>query len=172
MKKVKFIALMVLTAMLGTMLAACGNTMTVKVTIQLDEKYINYMYDKNADNEEFIIPQEDRVILNDVDIPIKHKEGEKISVIRVFREAAANYGIDTYQLTEDELSIESIKNYKKEYATIDGEAVTFFWSYTINGIEPKEGRAGTNYVKDGDKVVFMLTSASESEYKEDTRELP
>lgn len=77
MKKVKFIALMVLTAMLGTMLAACGNTMTVKVTIKLDEKYINYMYDKNADNEEFIIPQEDRVILNDVDIPIKHKEGEK-----------------------------------------------------------------------------------------------
>ncbi|NLM56412.1 MAG: DUF4430 domain-containing protein [Clostridiales bacterium] len=170
MKKVKFIAFIVLTAMLCTMLAACGNTMTVKVTIKLDEKYINYMYDKNADNEEFIIPQEDRVILNAVPIEIKYKEDEKISVIRVFREAAANFGIDTYQLTEDELSIESIKNYKKEYATIDGEAVTFFWAYTINGVEPKEGRAGTNYVKDGDEVVFMLTSASESEFTEDSKE--
>lgn len=170
MKKVKLLALVVLTAMLSTILAACGNTMTITVTIKLDQKYIDYMYEKNADDENFIIPKEDRVILNAVPIPIKYKEGEKISVIRVFREAAANYGIDTYQLTDDELSIESIKNYKKEYATIDGESVTFFWAYTINGVEPKEGRAGTNYVKDGDAVVFLLTSASESEYTDDTKE--
>ncbi len=170
MKKttIRIFVLTLAIVMLTCMFAGCGKSkMTVTVGVQLGEEYINYMYDKNADNEEFIIPQEHRNFLNNVSVEIAYAEGEQVSALAAFKNAAAEYDLD-YTLDKTGKSVSIINDYKGfSEKDENGEYVTYFWSYTINGVEPETGRADDNMVKDGDVIVFTLTSASASEFEED-----
>ncbi len=134
-----------------------SRNMIVTVTAKLGQDYIDYMYDQNAAKPDFIIPQEDRVCLNAISTSITYSSDEQVSALRALIEACKNVGIDHME-DEQGLSLESLKNtYDSEFAN-DGTSRLFVWTYTINGVEPISGRAGTNYVKDGDVIVFTLTN--------------
>ncbi len=168
--KIRIFALLVVVLMLSCMFVGCGkNKMTVTVGVKLGEDYITYRYneEESKGNEEFMIPQEDRVFINDVSIEIAYDEGEQVSALDAFINACAEYDIG-YTLDSTGKSVSVVSDYKGFLGKdADGNNVTFFWSYTINGVEPTSGRASDNYVKDGDKVVFTLTSANEADYKEE-----
>ncbi len=162
MKKlaIKAIALLLVISAFAVAMCSCGGQkITVTVTAKLGQDYIDYMYDQNSAKPDFIIPQEDRTLINAVSIPITYSGDEQISVLRAIIEACENVGLNH---TEDDqgLSLVSLKDDYKNAAANDGTSRQFFWSYTINGVEPEGGRAGTNYVKDGDVIVFTLTAAS------------
>lgn len=169
MKKttIKLLALVMLAVMLCTMFCACGKSkMNVKIGVKLGSDYIDYKYNENADNPDFMIPSEDRVFLNDVTVEVAYDEGTQVSVLDVFKNAAVEYALD-YGLDSNEASVVSVNDYAGFTGKdAEGKTLVFFWTYTINGVEPTEGRAATNYVKDGDKIEFTLTSASEDDYKE------
>lgn len=48
------------------------------------------------------------------------------------------------------------------YYSTDYDNVTYLWTYTINGVEPKEGKADTNYVKEGDKIEYSFMAMTET----------
>ena len=164
MKKttIKLIALVVLSVMLASMFCSCGGSkMNLTVGIKLGEDYINYQYDQHIDDEEFMIPSEDRVFLNDVPIEIVYDEGAQVSALDAFINACVEYDLD-YTLDEAGHSVKAVRTYQGfSGKDADGNNLTFFWTYTINGVEPTEGRAATNYVKDGDVIIFSLVSANE-----------
>ncbi len=167
MKKttIRIFALALAVVMLTCMFAGCGKSkMNVKVGVKLSQNYIDYMYEQNADKEDFIIPAEHRVFLNDVDVEIAYEEGESVSALDALITAAAEYGLD-YTLDSTEKSVAVINDYKGFLDTEKG--TTFFWSYTINGVEPTEGRAADNYVKEGDVIVFTLTSADATDFDDE-----
>lgn len=169
MKKttIKLMTLVMLAVMLCSMFCACGKSkMNVTIGVKLGDDYITYMYNENADNPDFMIPAEDRTFLNDVGVEIAYDEGGQVSVLDVFKNAAVEYALD-YTLDSNEASVASVNDYGGFTGKdAEGKTLVFFWTYTINGVEPTEGRAATNYVKDGDKIVFTLTSASEDDYEE------
>ena len=166
MKKitVRVIVFMLAAIMLVPVLSSCGGQkMTVKVTAQLGSDYIDYMYDvEHADDDEYTLPNEDRTLINGVDIQIEYAEGEQVSVYRALVEACANVGLN-YTPDKNEYSITGLKDVYNNFGASDGRQ--FFWTYTVNGVEPTEGRMYNNYVKDGDVLVFTLTSASADDAK-------
>lgn len=172
MKKttLRIFALLFAVAMLSCMFAGCGKSkMNVTVGVQLGQDYIDYRYaeEEKKGNMEFMIPQEHRNFLNDVSVEIAYAEGEQVSVLDAFINACAEYDLD-YTLDSTGKSVSIINDYAGGSGTDEeGTIITFFWSYTINGVEPTEGRAADNYVKDGDKIVFTLTSASANDFDED-----
>ena len=173
MKKttLRIFALLFVVAMISCMFVGCGKSkMNVSVGVQLGEDYINYRYaeEELKGNTEFMIPAEHRNFLNDVNVEIAYAEGEQVSALDAFINACVEYDLD-YTLDSTGKSVTVINDYtgfsgKDE----EGTVITFFWSYTINGVEPTSGRAADNYVKDGDKIVFTLTSASADDFDEDS----
>lgn len=169
--KSKIAAILMAVVLVSMSLASCagGNTLSVNVAIVLGDDYINYMYALNEDDEEYMIPEDDRTMLNYVTIEVSYDDGEQVSVLDAFIEACANYDI-SYELDSSGQSVSSIESYGKVSYTDSENSdnnVTYFWTYTINGVEPTSGRAGTNYVSDGDKIVFTLTGAAASDYDEE-----
>ena len=168
MKKrtVRILMLALVAVMMIPMMVSCGGEkMTVTVGARLGQDYINYMLDvEHADDDSYTIPADDRILLNDVPIEIEYKEGEQISALRAIQEACLNHALDCFT-NEDGNSMVTLKTYSGFTRTVknengDMETLVFFWTYTINGVEPSGGRMSTNYVKDGDKVEFVLTAAS------------
>ncbi len=170
MKKaiIKIIAAAMAFAMLAMMMVGCagGNKMTVKVTVKLGEDYVNFKYAEATakGDSEFIIPQADRTMLDSQEVEIIYDDDEQISALRALSEVCANHDIGL-TTQDDDSSVGAIKTYAGEsYIASSGthvegydENITFYWSYTINGKEPQNGRASSNYVKDGDTLVFTLT---------------
>ncbi len=170
--KIRVFTLLLAVLMLSCMFVGCGgNKMTVTVGVKLGEDYINYRYaeEEAKGNEEFLIPAEDRTFINDVSIEIAYDEGEQVSALDAFINACAEYDIG-YTLDSTGKSVSVVSDYKGFLGKdADGNNLTFFWSYTINGVEPTSGRASDNFVKDGDKIVFILTSANETDFKEENQ---
>ncbi len=48
------------------------------------------------------------------------------------------------------------------YYETDYEGATYYWSFTINGEEPKAGKSDTNYLKEGDVVVYRFVTMTGS----------
>ena len=167
MKKttIKLIALVVVSVMLACMFCSCGgNKMNITVGIKLGDDYINYQYDQHIDDEEFMIPSEDRVFLNDVPIEIAYDEGAQVSALDAFINACVEYDLE-YTLDEAGQSFKAVRSYQGfSGKDAEGTIITFFWTYTINGVEPTERRANTKYSKDGDVIVFSLVSASANDF--------
>ncbi len=44
------------------------------------------------------------------------------------------------------------------YYNTDYQGVTYYWSFKINGAEPKAGKADTNYVVDGDTIEYSFVA--------------
>ncbi len=176
MKKaiIRIVACALALMMLAGMMVGCagGNKMTVTVTVQLGSDYIDFKYAEASSkgDKDFLIAQSDRKIMENKEISVIYGDDEQVSVLSALAEACANNDISLVR-DSTETSVQSIMDYAgQSYNPTSGtpiegydKAVTFFWSYTVNGKEPEEGRAGTNYVKDGDVIVFTLTGATAAE---------
>lgn len=169
MKKlaIRIAALSLVVIMLATAVCSCGTkSMKVKVGIKLGQDYIDYKYAeaKRDGNDEFIIPQGDRTILNDVEVRINYTDDDPVTVLRVLSEAAANNSFE-YKTNASGQSVDTIRSYSAFLYTPDAnkpiegfaETLSFFWSFTVNGEEP-DGRINNCLVKDGDVIIFTLTS--------------
>lgn len=100
---------------------------------------------------------EDVPVILDVKVPMKSNDP---TVLQTFIEGCLLNEMD-YTLTDDEQSVKDIDEYK-DY--VDTETnTTYYWYYTINGVEPTSGRAANNFVADGDTIEFIYTSFSPDE---------
>lgn len=170
MKKIiiRVIALAIAAMMLVPLMSGCGGKkMTVKVGVRLGQDYINFKYAEakaNGEEETFVIPQDDRTLINDIEVEINYSEDNEVTVIRAIREACANVALG-FETDSAENSIHLVKTYTDftyipdSSKPIEGydKTLAFFWAFTVNGEEP-DGRAGTVVVKDGDTIQVTLSA--------------
>lgn len=148
-------------------MSGCSKSMKIKVGVKLGEDYINYKYAeaKRDGNDDFIIPANERTILNDLELRINYDDDDPVTALRALREACANSSV-TFKTNASGQSIETIGSYSTFLYTPDAnkpiegfdETLSFFWSFTVNGKEPEEGRVNNYELKDDDVIVFTLTS--------------
>ncbi|MDD4773193.1 MAG: DUF4430 domain-containing protein [Eubacteriales bacterium] len=92
---------------------------------------------------------DDRIFSSEVKV-----NTENPTVIDAVREAIATYELDI-TLDSNGNSISKVKNY---YDT-EIEGITYYWMYTINGVEPTTGKASSNVIADGDKIEYIFYSS-------------
>ena len=172
MKKViiKIMAFALALSMLTVVMSGCGGqSMKVKVGVKLGDDYVKFRYAQNADDPDFIITQEERNFLNDYEVEISYNEGDKVSALQALIEASQ--GRLNIATDEEGNSLVGVADKFRGFtydpskdAHVEGydSTITFFWECKINGSALTEGRAGNNYVKDGDVITFTLTSAGAS----------
>lgn len=168
MKKciITVIVLALVLSMCSVLMCACGGQkMTVTVLVNLGSDYVSFMYAKETpDNPDYIIPSEDRILLNSVEIEIEYSDDEQINVIRAMEEACHNYELD-FETTSNGNGISKIKTYSAfsydpssdTYVEGYDEYLTFFWNVTVNGVEA-ETSASTTYLSNGDTVTITLSA--------------
>lgn len=95
----------------------------------------------------------------DVAVPLKSTEP---TVLEAFIEGCMVNSVD-YTLTDDEKSVVDIDQYP-DY--IDEETgINYFWTYTVNGVEPEAGRASDAALKDGDVIEYIYVAYDPAEDK-------
>ena len=75
------------------------------------------------------------------------------TVLQAAREAFTVYEIP-YEVDENGLSFTSITIDGTEYAKKADDTNIYMWYYTADGIEPEEGRSGTNLIVEGQTITF------------------
>ncbi len=163
----RILASVLAVVMLAAAMCGCSKSMKVKVSVKLGQDYIDYKYAeaKRDGNDDFIIPQNERTILNDIELRINYDDDDPVTVLRALREVCANTSID-FKMNASGQSIETIGNYSSFLYTPDSkkpiegfdETLSFFWAFTVNGKEPEEGRVNNYELKDGDVLVFTLSA--------------
>lgn len=144
MKTIKILALALAVMMLSVCAVGCQTT--EKVTINVTVSAV-------VDGEALFGP---------VTVPISTPVDEAVSVLHAATHAMDENSID-YTVTEDGLSLTSIG----DYADKSDDEYTYFWEYSLNGVVPESGRAGTNTVKDGDEIVFTYVQILTSDLVDD-----
>lgn len=140
MKKFKLIALLMALAMLTACFAGCGEkkekvAVNVKVTVMVDE-------DVAVDGNE--------VIFGPVEVKVEGTADNPPTILQAVKEA---FILNDFQYEADDLSVSSIGGFSDK---VEGD-YTYFWVYTINGEEPKSGRAGTIVANENDVIVYNFT---------------
>ncbi len=141
MKFYRILSLAIVGIMLALCVASCGAaTPEINVTVK-------------------IVADDDTVL--DVTLPIKDKEP---TVLKAFIEACIINEIE-YTLTEDQMGVLDIEEYKDLGADKSEDGLVHYWMYLLNGAEPKEGRAGNNVIADGDVITFTYATLDPEEIK-------
>lgn len=139
MKFIKYAALVLAVMMLSVAFIGCESV--EKVTVNVTVSAV-------ADGATFFGP---------VTLPVSTPVDEPATVLVAATLAMDENGI-YYTITEDGLSLVSIG----DYADTSDDEYTYFWEYTVNGVAPESGRAGTILVNENDVIVFnyvkILTS--------------
>ncbi len=144
MKTIKILALALALTMFSVLAIGCQSTEKVTVNVT-----VSAVVDGEA-------------IFGPVTVPISTPVDESVSVLIAATHAMDENGI-YYTVTEDAMSITSID----DYADKSDDEYTYFWEYSLNGVVPDSGRAGTNLVKDGDEIVFTYIQILTSDLVED-----
>lgn len=79
---------------------------------------------------------------------------ESPTVISAVNESIATYGLNI-TLDANGNSVTKVNNYND--TEIDG--ITYYWMYTINGVEPTTGKASSNAIADGDAIEYIFYSS-------------
>ncbi len=145
MKTLKYVALMLAVMMLAVAVTGCGSANEEKVTINVTVSAVT----------------EEGAVFGPVTVAVPVTDDDPATVLRSSTLAMDDAGV-YYELSDDQLSLESINDYLE---TSDAE-YTYFWEYTLNGVAPDAGRAGTVEVKDGDVIVFNYVKILTSELAE------
>ncbi|MCD7776490.1 MAG: DUF4430 domain-containing protein [Firmicutes bacterium] len=111
--------------------------------------------------ELFDIPASERVILSSVTVTVEVGGDGEVSVLDAVTAALSEYGVD-YTLDLTGQSISTIAGYEGGTLSYEDSSAVFFWGYSINGVEPSSGRAGTNFVSDGDVILYSLIATSDA----------
>lgn len=145
MKKLTLIALILVVALMPLSVFGCGNAskVTYNVTVTVN------------DPEDASSPYVDKLALT-----IEVKEGYAPTVLDAVQKACQDMEYE-FTASDDGLSVKSIAEIA-EFDEIgeDGKTVTAssYWSFLLNGEEPKTGRAGNTEIKDGDVIVFNFVT--------------
>ena len=139
MKKFKLIALLLALAMLSVCFVGCGEKKE-KVSVNVKVSVI----------------ANDEVLFGPVDVKVEGTTETPPTVLQAVKEA---FILNDFQYEADDLSISSIGG----YADKEEGDYTYFWVYTINGAEPKAGRAGTIQVNENDVIVYTYVKEATSD---------
>ena len=140
MKKIKIFALVLAMAMLTLTVVSCGGSVE-KVSVNCN---ISVMM-----GEEEVFGPVNLTVQGTVDNPP--------TVLQAAREAFTVYEIP-YEVDENGLSLTSLTIDGTEYAKSVDEVNIYTWYYTADGVEPEEGRAGTNLVTEGQTITFHYSA--------------
>ncbi|MCD8315147.1 MAG: hypothetical protein LUD44_05925 [Firmicutes bacterium] len=110
--------------------------------------------------EPYDISESERVILDSVTVTVGI-DGGGVTVLDAVTKALSEYGVE-YTLDLTEMSISTVAGYAGGTLYCGEETEIFFWGYTVNGEEPSSGRAGTNYVWDGDVITYVIIGLDDS----------
>ncbi|MCD8056108.1 MAG: hypothetical protein LUE25_05275 [Clostridiales bacterium] len=110
--------------------------------------------------ELYDISESERVILDSVTVTIGI-DGGAVTVLDAVTKALSEYGVE-YTLDLTGMSISTVAGYAGGTLYCGEETEIFFWGYTVNGEEPTSGRAGTNYVWDGDVITYVIVGLDDS----------
>lgn len=139
MNKIRIVALVMAVMMLGMCMASCGGGEKVSVNCNISV----------AIGEEEVFGPYNLTVQGPVDTPP--------TVLQVAQEAFTVCEIP-YEVDENGLSLTSITIDGTVYAKGADETNIYTWYYTADGVEPEEGRAGTNAVLEGQSIVFHYSS--------------
>ncbi|MCD7943280.1 MAG: hypothetical protein LUH43_00045 [Clostridia bacterium] len=133
-------------------------------TIEDDDADTEDTHSESETEEETIEPydisESERVILDSVTVAVTI-DGGAVTVLDAVTKALSEYGVE-YTLDLTGMSISTVAGYAGGTLYYDDETEVFFWGYTVNGEEPSSGRAGTNYVWDGDVITYVIVGLNDS----------
>lgn len=140
MKRIRIIALIFAFVIILSAFASCGNSspkveVNCTISVVVDGEYILDHYAYKVSGTEETPP----------------------TVLKAADEALLTVKIP-HEIDSDYYSFVSISNGEVEYRTgLDTEGKNIcVWMYTANGEEPRNGRAGTNPVLEGQDIVFTF----------------
>lgn len=131
MGKMKIFALLLVSVLLVGMFASCG---TEKVIANVTVKVV----------------AGDEILVNDLPVTVEGTAEKLPTVLEAVRLALIEMDLPC---EDNDASVLRIG----EYAEVDEGDISYFWEYTLNGVLPNSGKAGSNTVKDGDVIVFMYS---------------
>ena len=105
---------------------------------------------------------DDPIVLN-YNVSVSKPEGETITILDLVRQALDEMEIK-YELDDKEVTFESITSvdgvtYVTGYTDASKENYGM-WLYTVDGVEPTGGKAGTIAANDGTVIVYTYTVES------------
>ena len=142
MKKIRIAALVLAVVMLGMTMVACGSKGTkvdIKGTISL-----------SIDGEIVFGPYE-VTCQGTVD-----EEGNPVETPTVLQAVNEALIMNEIASENDGMGITSVTIDGTTYANGNDEVNIYRWFYTVNGAEPKAGRAGNNALVVGDDIVYTF----------------
>ncbi len=139
MNKIRIIALAMAVAMLAMCMVSCGGGEKVSVNCNISVM---------IDGEEVFGPY---------NLTVQGPAENPPTVLQAAQEAFTVCEIP-YEVDENGLSLVSISIDGTEYAKGADETNIYTWVYTADGIEPEEGRAGTNAILEGQSIVFTYVA--------------
>lgn len=150
MNKIRIIALAMAVAMLAMCMVSCGGG--EKVSVNCNISVI-------IDGEEVFGPY---------NLTVQGPAENPPTVLQAAREAFTVCEVP-FEVDEAGLSLDSITIDGTEYAKTSDETNIYSWYYTADGIEPEEGRAGTNAVVEGQTYAFIynVTPFDPQEFSDD-----
>lgn len=140
MGKMKIFALLLVSVLLVGMCASCG---TEKVSASVTVKVV----------------ANDDILVNDLPVTVEGTADKLPTVLEAVRLAFIEMDIP-YE--DDEASLMRVRDYVDDNTD---EQYSYFWEYTINGVAPTTGKAGSNTVKDGDVIVFTYATLDKTTVK-------
>ena len=135
MRKFKRIALVCALILVGAMIVSCGASTKVSVNVKV------------------VVMAEDEIYFGPVEVQVEGTTDNPPTVLQCAQEA---FILNDFRYENDEYSILSIGDYKEK---TEGD-YQYFWVYTINGVEPTSGRAGTIVANEGDVILFTYVKES------------
>ena len=156
MKKIKIFAVITALVMLMGCIVSCNSTTSTTVNCTIS-----------------VVAGGDYIV-DGVECPLKAEENTAPVVLDALKMALDFCEVD-YELSSNGLS--KVVSNGTEYAQGSKEDGFWFWNYTVNGVEPENGSAAINEVKDGDVIVYSFTlleteeeTEPEAENEEETEE--
>lgn len=135
MKKNRILALVLAVVMLGMVMVSCSKAekVTVKGTVSLV-----------IDGETKFGPYE---------VTCEGTVEEVPTVLQAVNEALV---LNEIASENDGMGLTSVTLDGTTYAKGNDETNIYSWYYTVNGAEPKAGRAGNNALVEGDEIVYIF----------------
>ena len=141
MKKIRVAALAVALVMLCLAMASCGGSPKVSVNCTIT------------------VAAGEEPIITGYQYTVQGTEENPPTVLQATREALQLLEV-AYEVDDDGQSFTSISSDGVDYKIGLDEAGENIWAwvYTVDGVEPESGRAGTNPVLEGQNIVFSYVA--------------
>lgn len=135
MKKIRVAALAIALVMLALTMAACSGAEKVSVNCTVT------------------VVCNDEVILDNYAYTVQGTTENPPTILQAVIEACQTVEIPC-EADENGLAVQSISYDGTVYANGNDEENIYRWYYTVDGVEPKEGRAGNTAIQEGQAICY------------------